>query len=250
MIIRQILAGMILSVFALSTLAQDVAGKWAGSPVGFPPDLQFIFDFVVVGDDLIGATSTEPSPPQAPPEMPFSGMVVENEVQFTAMLPGTVDGPNVTFTGAVEGDALTLTGIVQNPPPGQSPPPLIVTLARTEPARSIQISAGETHLCVGEYGAFVADRDGSVIGAERFRNNERWLVDERGLRPFGSEAIRLNECVINNGRPIRCEQSGGLWGGRFSLGRDDVFTLILMSATADSTTRDSILKGKCRVIDE
>jgi hypothetical protein len=177
-------------------------------------------------------------------------MVVENEVEFTTMLPGTVDGPDVSFTGAVEGDELTLTGIVQNPPPGQSPPPLRVTLTRTEQARPIQVAAGETHLCVGEYGAFVADRDGSVTGAERFRSNERWLVDERGLRPFGSEAIRLNECVINNGRPTRCEQSGGLWGGHFSLGRDDVFTLILIYSTADSTTRDYILKGKCRVIDE
>ena len=250
MVIRQIFGVMVLSVFTLSAAAQDVAGKWVGSPVGFPPGLQFIFDFVVVGDDLIGASSTEPSRPQGPPETPFSGTVIENGVQFTTVLPGTADGPSITFTGAVEGDELTLTGIVQNPPPGQTPPPLIVPLSRTEQARSMQISAGATHLCTVEYGAFVADKDGSVTGAERFRSTQRWLVDERGLRQFGSEAIRLDECSINNGRPTRCEQSGGLWGGRFSLDRDDVFTLILMYSTDDFTTQDHILKGKCRVIGE
>lgn len=247
---RRILGGMILAAFALPATAQDVAGKWVESPAGALPGTRFVFDFVVVGDEVIGTTTLERPSPQGPMEVPFSGMVAGNDVTFTMRLPAPAEGPYLTFAGTVEGDELTLTGTVQDPPPGLSPPPLIVKLARDQQTRFVQISPGETHLCVGQYGAFVADRDGSVTGAESFRSNERWLVDERGLRSFGSEAIRLNECIITDGRPTRCVQSGGLWGGRFSLGRDDVFTLILTSSTADSTTRDYILKGTCRVLNE
>ena len=106
---------------------------------------------------------------------------------------------------------------------------------------------GETYLCVGEDGAWVEDKDGVVTGAEAFRNNERWLVDERGLRAFGSEMVRLDECLINEGRPTSCQQSGRLWGGHFSLGRDDVFTLMLLGASGDGARRAFLLKGKCSV---
>jgi hypothetical protein len=113
----------------------------------------------------------------------------------------------------------------------------------------LPVAMGEPYLCVGEHGAWVEDKDGIVTGSQAFRNDERWIVDERGLRAFGSEMVRLDECVMNEGRPTSCQQSGRLWGGHFSLGRDDVFTLMLLGASGDGAKRAFILKGKCSVME-
>ena len=53
----------------------------------------------------------------------------------------------------------------------------------------------KTYLCIGEQGVRVSPGEES----ESFSNDQKWLVDESGLRRFGEDSAWLTDCNYTTG---------------------------------------------------
>ena len=104
-----------------------------------------------------------------------------------------------------------------------------------------------TWLCIGEHLAQVKHKDGEVIGSESFENQQRWLVDENGVRPFGEDWTIIDKCRLFEGRPARCSSSDTSVND-FTMDPQYVFTLTGFTIDDDMVIIHYIVKGKCSKI--
>ena len=106
--------------------------------------------------------------------------------------------------------------------------------------------ADDSWLCIGDYVAFVGNKDGRVTGSEAGRADWKYLVDENGVKEFGSETYFLDHCLWFEGRPGSCEYSERrYWRGRFSMSPDHVFELIFIKVKDSGEVTTYLLQGKC-----
>ena len=113
---------------------------------------------------------------------------------------------------------------------------------------SLQAHAN-TWLCIGEHAAQVSHKDGEVIGSESFTNQQTWLVDENGIRPFGEDWTIIDKCRLFEGRPARCSSSDTSVND-FTMNPKYVFTLTGFTIDDDMAIIHYIVKGKCSKISD
>jgi len=113
---------------------------------------------------------------------------------------------------------------------------------------SLQAHAN-TWLWIGEHGAQVSHKDGEVTGSESFTNQQRWLVDEIGVRPFGEDRTIIDHCMLFEGRPARCSSSDASIND-FTMDPQYVFTLTGFTIDDDMVIIHYIVKGKCSKISD
>lgn len=107
--------------------------------------------------------------------------------------------------------------------------------------------AQDPWLCIGDYIAFVTDDGDTVTGAESGLGTDwKLLINEEGLKHFGTDAVRLDACNWYEGRPAFCESTEG-FAGVFMMTGQRVFTYIAMSFDIGSGqgNKTYVLKGKC-----
>lgn len=92
-------------LFALSALAQDVAGKWKATAEGPNGAMERTFDFKVEGDKLTGETVSS----FAGRSVITTGKVNGNELTFTITIEIQGEKMDVTYKGKVTGNAIKLT---------------------------------------------------------------------------------------------------------------------------------------------
>jgi hypothetical protein len=115
--IRSLVLGVVAALFALPSIAQDVAGKWNASIDTPNGPFAFAFEFLVdaagkltgsMQNEFFGAT-------------PISeGVINGNDISFKLVFQGGPDGPmTVSYKGTVNGDELAITSKFEGtPPPG------------------------------------------------------------------------------------------------------------------------------------
>ena len=105
-------------------------------------------------------------------------------------------------------------------------------------------------LCIGEYAAGVTEKDGKATGSASGTNDQKYLVDGRGVRRFGNDYVFLDKCNFSEGRPGMCEHSKG-FGGLF-LYDGSTFKLIeIFFGGADGEIQElSIVIGTCSSLSE
>jgi hypothetical protein len=115
--IRSLVLGVVAALFALPSIAQDVAGKWNASIDTPNGPFAFAFEFLVdaagkltgsMQNEFFGAT-------------PISeGVINGNDISFKLVFQGGPDGPmTVSYEGTVNGDELAITSKFEGtPPPG------------------------------------------------------------------------------------------------------------------------------------
>ena len=104
--------------------------------------------------------------------------------------------------------------------------------------------AADPWLCIGEKGASVTTNDYSVVGSESFRNEDKWLINEKGLQFFGG-ALIFDKCYYHEGRPTSCElENPDAWAGYFSMNPGNVFTVVFFQVDGDNVSMYTIA-GKC-----
>jgi hypothetical protein len=108
---------VVAALFALPSIAQDVAGKWNASIDTPNGPFAFAFEFLVdaagkltgsMQNEFFGAT-------------PISeGVINGNDISFKLVFQGGPDGPmTVSYEGTVNGDELAITSKFEGtPPPG------------------------------------------------------------------------------------------------------------------------------------
>ena len=104
-------------------------------------------------------------------------------------------------------------------------------------------SEEKSFLCIAEYGAGVTEKNGKATGSVSGVADQKYLVDSRGLRRFGTDDVLLNKCDFSEGRPSFCEKSEE-FGGVFAYD-GSTFKLFTMHATSDETLVYSVAIGTC-----
>ncbi len=121
---------------------------------------------------------------------------------------------------------------------------LVVLLMISLPAHA------DTWLCLGEEMASIGHQDGEIHDAKAHPTDEKYLLNEEGLKSFGSDLVKLDRCVFDGDRPSSCDMSSlGAGGPLFWMDKYNVFTLTLVMREDDGTMRNFIIKGKCDTVD-
>lgn len=103
----------------------------------------------------------------------------------------------------------------------------------------------DAYICTAKYAAGVTEKNDDVTQAQSGEYDKKYLVDERGFRPYGEDKITLSECSFFDGRPAFCEYPGDRWGGLFMLSSNDVFTYFSVIAGTSGVLEALVVKGKC-----
>ena len=103
-------------------------------------------------------------------------------------------------------------------------------------------------LCLGEESAAVTHENGRVTGSTSGPNNQRFLVNERGVKFFGADEYLTNACAMTpNGEPAQCADEAGLY--KFTGFSSDVFVLSGVGPAGDGGFTHWIIAGTCERLD-
>ena len=103
----------------------------------------------------------------------------------------------------------------------------------------------DAYLCTAKYAAGVTEKNDDVTQAQSGEYDEKYIVDERGFRFFGSDTVQLSKCKFIDGRPASCENPGDGWSGLFLLPSNLVFTYFHVVGGGNGVFEALVVKGKC-----
>lgn len=106
----------------------------------------------------------------------------------------------------------------------------------------------DSYLCTAKYAAGVTEKEDDVTQAQSGEYDKKYLVDERGFRPFDDDNVKLSKCNFIDGRPAFCEDPGVGWSGFFILPSNLVFTYFAVIGGHGGILEAMVVKGKCSKI--
>jgi len=127
--IRSFVFGVVITLLALPSAAQDAAGRWNASIDTPNGPFAFVFEFLVdAAGKLTGSMQNE-----FMGSIPIKDAVINgSELAFKLTFDGPDGSMTVNYTGKVNGDELALTSKFEGTPPGGGPAEFAFTAARAK----------------------------------------------------------------------------------------------------------------------